>query len=434
MPWRAKVDEEKVKRAARTLCTEHLTAHYDAVGKSDRRILKRIKEGFFGKNTWSHHKARLARQVGGVVWGFAKKAVPGGDVADMVRSGVDMAGSLYVGNQVEGGKPVPTWAKDLFGVDTSQVHAKTNELHEHLESIILWQAQFEGVVSGGLEKEKQQLHLIKSYTKLLHHYKKAAEVARELQTIMRDEYRKLETYHALWALEHADTSPIYGALTDILAGVLFDAEVHNLRCEEADCYFGKEPLDILALYSDYFVLDPITPGRVNVLYGSYLTPANLAGFSAHRMGLAMQTRRLDPGPFRASVRLIRGAGRIRQQDWIDFSKISVFILGDNRGGETKEIDRAVAEYVRVMEEQLQVAGATSDDDLNTSVAARLAIRDVLETRISELGKLAQATGDFIQAKSGNQKSQRRPFVQWLDLLVQMEMEDLAVCWTDVNPS
>jgi hypothetical protein len=434
MPWRAKLDEAKVRRETRVLCTEHLEAHYSGVAKSDRRILKRIKEGFFGKNTWSHHKVRLGRQVVGVVWGFAKKAVPGGDVADLVRQGVDKAGNLYLTSQVEGGKNVSTWAADLFGVDTSQVHAKTLILHEHLESIILWQAQFEGVASAELVKESQQLHLIKSYTKLLHHYKKAAEVARELKAILGEEYKKLETYHALWALENAETSPIYDALTDILSGVLFDAEIHNDRCEADECYFGKQALDIVALYSDFFVLDPITPDRVNVLYGSYLSPANLAAFSIHRMALAMETRRLSPQPFRSSVRLIRGAARIRQQDWIDFSKISVFLLGDNRGGETQEIDRAVADYVRAMEAQLEAVGAASEEDLNTSVAARLAIRDVLEARIIELGKLAQATGDFIQAKIANQKSQRRPFVQWLDLLVQMEMEDLAICWTDVNPS
>jgi hypothetical protein len=434
MPFRARLDKAKIRRETRILCTEHLQAHYEAVAKSDRRILKRIKEGFFGKNTWSHHKVRLGRQVAGVVWAFAKKAVPGGDVADLVRQGVDTAGNLYLGSKVEGGKPVPTWAKDLFGVDTSQVHAKTLVLHEHLESILLWQSQFAKAPSGGLETEKQQLHLIKSYTKLLHHYKKAAQVARELQTIMRDEYQKLETYHEVWALEHADTSPIYAALSDILAGVLFDAEVHNLQCAEDDCYFGKRAFDIMALYSDFFELDPITPGRVRVLYDSYLTPANLAAFSIHQMALSVQTRRLDPGPYRSSVRLFPGSARIKPHDWIEFSKISVFLLGDNRGGETQEIDRAVANYIGAMEAQLDVVRETPEADLNTSVAARLSIRDVLETRIVELGKLAQATGDFIQAKSANQKSQRRPFVQWLDLLVQMEMEDLAICWTDVNPS
>lgn len=434
MPWRARLDEDKVRRETRSLCAERLEAHYEAVSKNDRRLLKRLKEEFFGKNTWSHHKVRLGRQVAGVVWGFAEKAVPGGDVADLVRKGVDTAGNLYLGSQVEGGKEVSTWAKDLFGVDTSHVHARTEILHEHLESIILWQAQFEGVASAPLENKSQQLHLIRSYTKLVHHYKKAVEVARELEAILRDEYQKLETYHAIWALENADSSPIHEALTNILSGVLFDAEVHNLRCEQDDCYFGKRPLDIVALYSNFFVLDPITPERVQVLYGSYLTPSNLSAFSIHRTGLAMQTRRLDPSPYRSSVRLVPGSARIRDTDWIEFSKISVFLLGDNRGGETKAIDRAVADYVRAMEAQLEAVGLSSQEDLNTSVAARLSIRDVLEARIVELGKLAQATGDFIQAKSANQKSQRRPFVQWLDLLIQMEMEDLAICWEDVNPS
>lgn len=463
---------------------EHLVSHMDKVERHDKRLAKKIKEAFVGKNTWSHHKVRLGRQVAETIWGVVRHAVPGGDVADKAVQAIRMAGQFYLNREIAAGRKVSTVARDLLDVNNTTIHTKMEALFEHLESIVLWQREFEKTSAKGINSPKEQYYLIQCYTKLLTHYRDAHAVSVELKAIFADEHRKLEAFLETWALENRARSPIFRLENQLLTSVLFDAEVHNHYCIPETCYLSSNPVNAVDFYTQYLVLDPVDPGTFQrlsqtwltedaltpllkdfawfdglgrrpaaaeyaprltrarpdqpvigldawrgllafkgkaILSGSYLTKQNFMLLSADKDWYGRQQSRLPESEMlRRTLALSTGDGLMDARGWKDYSSIWGF-----RGNETQGVDNAYAQYVELARTQLPRATMVSDGQL-IDAGLRAQLSTLVDERLRRLGQLSSQTLQFINAKAANASSQRRPFIQILDTLVRREELQLGL--------
>lgn len=497
---KAIVNWQEASKHTKEVCDEHLTRHFNEITRADGRLSKRIKEAFFGKNIWSHHKVRLARQVAGVVWDVAKHAVPAGDVADKVRQAVDEAGKAYVNQQIGAGAAVSTELKDFFGVSATTIHFRMETLFEHLESIALWQREFEATmvkfeakVAQGQGSPKEQIYLISSYIKLLDHYRDALAVSLELKRLFEAERAKIQMYLHRWLPDPSAPGKlpeIYDAENVLVAAVLFNPHVHEKRCSAGPgpCYAGSDPaaraLFFGSFYADFLSGPPIDPASFPLLTQTYINEAGFAQlmapqsfqwFAARRAAAtaaeyAVPTARTDPATevitpeaWRslmrvAGVGILKGTYLTKQNfealkrnnwfasqqtrigvqkvteltnplnlgstamskaDWESFSAIWGF-----RGDETQGVDTNYALYVKCVAEQLgQFSSLSEGQSLDASQRTRFT--ELIVKRTTALDNAADQTMRFINAKSANAKSQRRPFIQMLDTLLQREAIELA---------
>jgi len=487
MAIRARINWDKAQEHTQKVVLARLTMHGEKIQADDTRFAKRVKEAFVGKNTWSHHKVRLGRQAAGVVWDIAKHAVPGSAVADKVRAAMQAAGQFLINRELSAGREVSTVAKDLFDVTNTVMHVKMEALFLHVESITLWQREFEKTVEKGIKTTKQQVYLIDCYTKLLTHYRDAKKTAEELVHVLKGELRKIESFHEVWAMESRHRSPIFKLENELLCSLLFDPEVH-IDCK--DCCFEGNPVNAVDFYTEYLVLDPLEASTFELIGKTCLNEAGFAlmmrdhaWFDGLRQRLTdsdVTTRTMSVKPAATAITVegwnnliaLKGAAILsgtlmtkasfdklgeakdwfdRQQrritaaevdtrtaqlklgqqaldlkGWLDFSWIFGF-----RGTETQGIDNAYKAYSDLLRTQLSQWSSLSEGQvLDKSQREKLG-RDI-KSRVDKLSELSVETTRYITVKANNESSKRRSFVQILDTLVQRELAQLAAVWSSVD--
>jgi hypothetical protein len=321
-------------------------------------------------------------------------------------------------------------------------------LDNHVESIFLWQTALDDLLNDpeSLKKATGRANLIKSFSKVLLHYREAEKVIAELEPLLEDKARLLDGYAELWSLGSDEgtalgESSILAAELQFVAGLLLDVEVHAKVCEEATCLLSKNPLHMAEFIKDVVELPPISLRSKEILAKSYLTNPNMLALGRIKSMIEKERNRLSPTVYKPHVVGMQPAFQLMSlEQWQKFSDIGFF---KGRGDETKAIDRALQSYLEAAGQhfrtytEILASGVQSDEGremetLDNSIRMRAEIMTDVKARWETLSTITSATSEFVRVKADRGSSSRRPYILILDVLLQMEMEDLAFAYSELE--